>query len=92
VVVGSGAGGGTAAAVLAATGAKVAVLEEGGHYTRRDFNMEESWAYPALYQEHGNRDGGRDGQDRGGQDRGGQDRGALVPRHREPDRFTPLPG
>ena len=36
-------------------GAKVAVLEEGGHYTRRDFNMQEGWAYPALYQEHGNR-------------------------------------
>jgi choline dehydrogenase-like flavoprotein len=55
VVVGSGAGGATAAAVLAAAGAKVAVLEEGGHYTRRDFNMQEGWAYPALYQEHGNR-------------------------------------
>ncbi len=34
---------------------RVVVLEEGGHYTRRDFNMQESWAYPALYQEHGNR-------------------------------------
>jgi choline dehydrogenase-like flavoprotein len=55
VVVGSGAGGATAAAVLTAAGARVAVLEEGGHYTRRDFNMQESWAYPALYQEHGNR-------------------------------------
>jgi choline dehydrogenase-like flavoprotein len=55
VVVGSGAGGSTAAAVLAATGAHVVVLEEGGHYTRRDFNLQESWAYPALYQEHGNR-------------------------------------
>ena len=55
VVVGSGAGGSVAAAVLAASGAKVAVIEEGGHYTRRDFNMQESWAYPALYQEHGNR-------------------------------------
>jgi hypothetical protein len=32
-----------------------AVLEEGGHHTRREFNMEESWAYPTLYQEHGNR-------------------------------------
>ena len=41
--------------MLAAAGARVAVLEEGGHYTRRDFNMQESWAYPALYQEHGNR-------------------------------------
>jgi choline dehydrogenase-like flavoprotein len=55
VVVGSGAGGATAAAVLTAAGAQVALLEEGGHYTRRDFNMQESWAYPALYQEHGNR-------------------------------------
>lgn len=55
VVVGSGPGGSTAAAVLAAAGARVAVLEEGGHYTRRDFNLQESWAYPALYQEHGNR-------------------------------------
>jgi choline dehydrogenase-like flavoprotein len=54
-IVGSGAGGGTAAAVLAAAGAKVVVVEEGGHYTRSDFNMQESWAYPALYQEHGNR-------------------------------------
>jgi choline dehydrogenase-like flavoprotein len=55
VVVGSGAGGGVAASVLAASGAKVAILEEGGHYTRNDFNMQEAWAYPALYQEHGNR-------------------------------------
>ncbi|HXT95135.1 MAG TPA: GMC family oxidoreductase [Polyangia bacterium] len=54
-MVGSGAGGATAAAVLTAAGARVAVLEEGGHYTRRDFNLQESWAYPALYQEHGNR-------------------------------------
>jgi choline dehydrogenase-like flavoprotein len=55
VVVGSGAGGGVAAAVLAEAGARVAVLEEGGHYTRADFNMQEAWVYPALYQEHGNR-------------------------------------
>ncbi len=55
VVVGSGAGGSVAAAVLAQSGAKVAVLEEGGHYTKHDFNLQESWAYPALYQDHGNR-------------------------------------
>lgn len=54
-VVGSGAGGSVAAAVLAEAGARVVILEEGGHFTRRDFNMQESWAYPALYQEHGNR-------------------------------------
>ncbi|HXU82300.1 MAG TPA: GMC family oxidoreductase [Polyangia bacterium] len=54
-VVGSGAGGSMAAAVLAQAGARVLLLEEGGHHTRREFNMEESWAYPTLYQEHGNR-------------------------------------
>jgi choline dehydrogenase-like flavoprotein len=54
-IVGSGAGGSVAAAVLAAAGAKVAVVEEGGHYTKSDFNMQEAWAYPALYQDHGNR-------------------------------------
>jgi choline dehydrogenase-like flavoprotein len=54
-VVGSGPGGSLAAALLAAAGARVAILEEGGHHTRREFNMQESWAYPALYQEHGQR-------------------------------------
>src|SRR6185295_14778101 len=54
-VVGSGAGGSVAAAVLAEAGARVVIVEEGGHFTRKDFNMEESWAYPALYQDHGNR-------------------------------------
>jgi choline dehydrogenase-like flavoprotein len=41
--------------VLAQAGARVLVLEEGGHHTRREFNMQESWAFPTLYQEHGNR-------------------------------------
>jgi choline dehydrogenase-like flavoprotein len=54
-VVGSGAGGSVAAAVLAEAGARVVILEEGGYFTKRDFNMQEGWAYPALYQEHGNR-------------------------------------
>ena len=54
-VVGSGAGGSVAAAVLAEAGARVMVVEEGGHYTRRDFNMQEAWAYDTLYQDHGNR-------------------------------------
>ncbi len=31
------------------------VVEEGGHFTRRDFNMQEAWAYDTLYQDHGNR-------------------------------------
>ncbi len=55
LVIGSGAGGAVVAARLAASGAKVLVLEEGGHYTRADFNMREDWAYPRLYQERGNR-------------------------------------
>lgn len=54
-VVGSGPGGSMTAAKLAAAGAKVIVLEEGGYYTRKDFTGEESMAFPALYQEHGNR-------------------------------------
>jgi choline dehydrogenase-like flavoprotein len=54
-VVGSGAGGSIAAATLAQAGAHVAIVEEGAHHTKRDFNMQEAWAYPALYQEHGNR-------------------------------------
>jgi choline dehydrogenase-like flavoprotein len=54
-IVGSGAGGSIAAAVLAESGARVVIVEEGGHFTRKDFNMQESWAYPALYQEQGNR-------------------------------------
>jgi choline dehydrogenase-like flavoprotein len=55
VIVGSGAGGSMAAAVLAGRGARVALVEEGSRYSRRDFNMQEAWAYPHLYQEHGNR-------------------------------------
>jgi choline dehydrogenase-like flavoprotein len=55
VVVGSGAGGSVAAAMLAEAGAHVAILEEGARHTKRDFNMQEAWAYSALYQEHGNR-------------------------------------
>jgi choline dehydrogenase-like flavoprotein len=54
-VVGSGAGGGVVAARLAAKGVRVVVLEEGGHFTNRDFKMQESLAYPQLYQEQGNR-------------------------------------
>jgi len=44
-----------AAATLAQAGAKVIVVEEGRHHTRRDFKLQEAWAYPALYQDHGNR-------------------------------------
>jgi len=54
-VVGSGAGGAVVAARLAARGLRVVVLEEGGHYPPEKVKMDESWAYPALYQERGQR-------------------------------------
>jgi choline dehydrogenase-like flavoprotein len=54
-VVGSGAGGAVLAEQLVGRGLQVVMLEEGGYHTRNEFNMRESWAYPALYQEMGNR-------------------------------------
>jgi choline dehydrogenase-like flavoprotein len=54
-VVGSGAGGGVMAARLAARGLRVVVLEEGGHFPPDRLRMDESWAYPNLYQEGGAR-------------------------------------
>jgi len=49
VVVGSGAGGGVIAGVLADAGLRVVVLEAGGYYDRGDFNMLELWAFQNLY-------------------------------------------
>ena len=40
VVVGSGAGGGALAAELAEGGRSVVVVEEGGHYTSKDFRVD----------------------------------------------------
>ena len=54
-VVGSGAGGAVAAARLAEKGLRVVVLEEGARFGREDFKMDEATAYPALYQEKGQR-------------------------------------
>jgi choline dehydrogenase-like flavoprotein len=54
-VVGSGAGGAVVAARLAEKGLRVVVLEEGAHFGREDFRMDEATAYPALYQEKGQR-------------------------------------
>jgi len=52
VVVGTGAGGGFAAEILAAAGLKVVMLEEGGYYTNQDFTLLERDAFRDLYQEN----------------------------------------
>ncbi len=56
VIVGSGAGGGTAAEILVAAGLKVLMLEEGALYTAADFKDMDEWrGYTTLYQEGGGR-------------------------------------
>jgi choline dehydrogenase-like flavoprotein len=51
VIVGTGAGGGVTAEILAGAGLKVILLEAGDFRTRKDFHMQEAEAYPELYQE-----------------------------------------
>jgi choline dehydrogenase-like flavoprotein len=51
VIVGSGAGGGVTAEILALSGLRVIIVEEGALKSSRDFKMREAEAYPALYQE-----------------------------------------
>ncbi|NYE61021.1 choline dehydrogenase-like flavoprotein [Duganella sp. 1224] len=51
VIVGSGAGGGVSAEILALSGLKVIIVEEGALKSSRDFKMREAEAYPSLYQE-----------------------------------------
>ena len=50
-VIGTGAGGGTAAEILSAAGLRVVMIEEGPLSSSREFKMREAWAYPHLYQE-----------------------------------------
>jgi len=50
-IVGTGAGGGTAAELLTASGLSVVLLEEGPLRSSRDFNLREATTYPDLYQE-----------------------------------------
>ncbi len=50
-IVGTGAGGGTAAEILATAGLKVIMVEEGPLRSSSDFHMREREAYPDLYQE-----------------------------------------
>jgi choline dehydrogenase-like flavoprotein len=54
-IIGTGAGGGTAAEILAAAGLNVVMIEEGGYFSAPDFTMRESDAYPDLYQESASR-------------------------------------
>ncbi|HEX9278231.1 MAG TPA: GMC family oxidoreductase [Casimicrobiaceae bacterium] len=54
-IVGTGAGGGTAAEILADAGLSVVMIEEGPLATSSDFRMRESDAYPQLYQESASR-------------------------------------
>ncbi|MDL2358095.1 MAG: GMC family oxidoreductase [Pseudomonadota bacterium] len=51
VIIGSGAGGGVTAEILALAGLKVVIVEEGALKSSKDFKMREAEAYPALYQE-----------------------------------------
>jgi choline dehydrogenase-like flavoprotein len=51
VIVGSGAGGGVTAEILALSGLKVVIVEEGALKSSSDFRMREADAYPDLYQE-----------------------------------------
>ncbi len=55
VVVGSGAGGGVTAEVLALAGLDVAIVEEGPLASSSEFRMREREAYPRLYQESAGR-------------------------------------
>ena len=50
-IVGTGAGGGTAAEILSEAGLSVIMIEEGPLATSSDFHMLETEAYPQLYQE-----------------------------------------
>lgn len=54
-VIGSGAGGAVLAAGLVEAGLDVVMLEAGGYYTRRDFDLHEATTFPNLYQERGGR-------------------------------------
>jgi len=54
-IIGSGAGAGVSAELLARAGLKVVIIEEGPLKSSSDFNQKEAEAYPALYQESAGR-------------------------------------
>ncbi|RUO20710.1 GMC family oxidoreductase N-terminal domain-containing protein [Aliidiomarina haloalkalitolerans] len=51
IIIGSGAGGGTAAEILALAGLRIAIIEEGSLKTSSDFHNDEIKAYTEMYQE-----------------------------------------
>jgi choline dehydrogenase-like flavoprotein len=53
IIIGSGCGGGATAKVLAQSGKRVILLEEGGYFTPDQFEPTEQSAYQALYQRRG---------------------------------------
>jgi choline dehydrogenase-like flavoprotein len=55
VIIGTGAGGGTTAEILAKAGLKVLLIEEGPLKSSNDFKMDERQAYKDLYQENAGR-------------------------------------
>lgn len=55
VIIGTGAGGGTAAEILTQAGLRVVLIEEGPLRSSSDFHMLEREAYPQLYQESAGR-------------------------------------
>jgi len=54
-IIGTGAGGGTAAEILTRHGRRVVLIEEGPFFSSSRFHMLESEAYPTLYQESAGR-------------------------------------
>jgi choline dehydrogenase-like flavoprotein len=54
-IIGTGAGGGVTAEILAKAGLKVLLIEEGPLKSSNDFNMDEREAYKDLYQENAGR-------------------------------------